>query len=245
LPLTGRVRNLFSNARSFLQRLWTFEVFAAEDTITVDGQKITGKRSVTIGKILMAILILVVGYWITGLISSFTQPIIITRLKIERNQADLIRRWLLSFLLLCLLLFSLFSVKIPLTIFAFAGGALAIGLGFGMQNLLKNFVSGLIILFERPFRIGDVLDVAGQRGTITSVGLRASILQLWDGTETLIPNSTLLEQNPTNLTYSNRKVGVTVTVGLGYGSAPRLVIQLLNEVAERHGLAEKDPKPQV
>ena len=63
---TGRVRSLFSDAGSFVQRLWTFEIFTAEDTITVEGQKITGKRSVTIGKIVMAVLILVVGYWITG-----------------------------------------------------------------------------------------------------------------------------------------------------------------------------------
>jgi small-conductance mechanosensitive channel len=80
---------------------------------------------------------------------------------------------------------------------------------------------------------------------VTSVGLRASVLQLWDGTETLIPNSTLLENNLTNWTYSNRKVRFTVTVGVAYGSDPRRVIQLLSEVAERHGLVEKEPKPQV
>jgi len=136
-------------------------------------------------------------------------------------------------------------VKIPLTVFAFAGGALAIGLGFGTQTLLKNFVSGIIILFERPFRVGDVLDVSGNRGTVTSIGLRASVLQLWDGTETLIPNSALLENNLTNWTFSNRTVRFTVAVGVAYGSDTRRVVQLLTEVAERHGLIEKDPKPQV
>jgi small-conductance mechanosensitive channel len=245
LPLSGRVQNLFAGGRSFLDRLWTFEVFTAEDTITVDGQQITGKRSVTIGKIILAILILVVGYWITGLVSRVMEPVIVKRLKIEPNQASLIRRWVRALLVASLVMFSLVSVKIPLTVFAFAGGALAIGLGFGMQTMLKNFVSGLIILFEQPFRVGDVLDVGGHKGTITGVGLRASVLQLWDGTETLIPNSTLLENNLTNWTYSNRKVRFTVTVGVAYGSDPRRVIQLLNEVAERHGLVEKEPKPQV
>jgi potassium-dependent mechanosensitive channel len=245
LPLTGRVRNLFSDARSFLQRLWTFEVFTAEDTVTVDGQKITGKRSVTIGKMVMALIILVVGYWISGLITALLEPIIAKRLKIEPNEANLIRRWLRAFLVMCLILFSLVSVKIPLTVFAFAGGALAIGLGFGMQTVLKNFVSGLILLFERPFRVGDVLDVGGEKGTVTSIGLRASILSLWDGTETLIPNSSLLESNVTNWTYSNRKVRFAVKVGVAYGSDPRKVMQLLGEAAERHGLVEKEPKPQV
>lgn len=245
LPFTGRVQNLFSGAGSFLGRLWTFELFTAEDTIIVDGQKISGKRSVTIGKIVKAVFILVGGIWFIGRVTRFAEPIIVRRLKIEANQAGLIRRWLWALMVACLVVFSLVSVKIPLTVFAFAGGALAIGLGFGMQTLLKNFVSGLILLFERPFRVGDVLDVAGQRGTVTSVGLRASILQLWDGTETLIPNSSLLENNVTNWTYSDRKVRFTVAVGVAYGSDARRVIQLLHQEAERHGLVEKEPKPQV
>jgi small-conductance mechanosensitive channel len=236
---------VFGDARSLLGRIWDFEVFSAEDTITVDGQKITGKRSVTIGKLVLAIFILVLGYWITGLLSAFVEPIIIKRLRIEPNQARLIRRWLRAFLVMCLVMFSLVSVKIPLTVFAFAGGALAIGLGFGMQTILKNFVSGLIILFERPFRVGDVLDVGGQQGTMTSIGLRASILQLWDGTETLIPNSALLENNLTNWTYTDRRVRFAMTVGVAYGSDTRRVMQLMTEAAERHGLVEKEPKPQV
>jgi small-conductance mechanosensitive channel/pimeloyl-ACP methyl ester carboxylesterase len=245
LPLTGKVRNLFGDARSFLKRFWGFEVFTAEDTITVDGQKITGKRSVTIGKVVMAVFILAFGVWLTGLVTRRVEPVIVRRLKIEPNQADLIRRWLRALMIACLVIFSLVSVKIPLTVFAFAGGALAIGLGFGMQTILKNFVSGLILLFERPFRVGDVLDVAGQQGTVTSIGLRASVLRLYNGTETLIPNSSLLENNVTNWTYTDQKVRFSVEVGVAYGSDPRRVIQLMEDVAERHGLVEKEPKPMV
>jgi small-conductance mechanosensitive channel len=245
LPFLSRVRNLFSNASTFVEKLWRLELFTAEDTITVEGQKITGRRSVTLGKILMAVLILGVGIWVTGIISRILDPIIIRRLKIEPNQARLIRRWLRAFMIVCLVMFSMISVKIPLTVFAFAGGALAIGLGFGTQTMLKNFVSGLILLFERPFRVGDVLVVAGSRGTVTEIGLRASVLQLWDGTETLIPNSSLLENNVSNWTYSNRKVRFSVTVGAAYGSDTRRVLQLLVEVADRHGVVEKEPKPQA
>ena len=169
----------------------------------------------------------------------------INRFKIDANQASLVRRWLRVVLVLSLAIFSLVSVKIPLTVFAFAGGALAIGLGFGMQTLLKNFVSGIIILFERPFRVGDVLDVAGQRGSVVGVGIRSSVLKLWDGTETLIPNSTLLENSVTNWTYSSRKVRFTINVGVAYGSDTRRVVQLLGEIAERHGLVEKEPPPQI
>jgi small-conductance mechanosensitive channel len=198
-----------------------------------------------LGKIVMAVVILVAGIWFAGLLSRIVELVIIRRLKIEPNQARLIRRWLWAVLVVCLVVFSLASVKIPLTVFAFAGGALAIGLGFGTQTVLKNFVSGLILLFERPFRVGDVLEVGGQRGTVTEIGLRASVLQLWNGTETLIPNSSLLENNVSNWTYSSPKVRFALTVGVAYGSDTRRVLQLLGEVAERHGVVEKEPKPQA
>jgi potassium efflux system protein len=245
LPFLGRVQNVFSGAGSFLNRLWKFELFTAEDTITVEGQKVTGKRSVTLSKVVMAIVILAAGVWLSQFLSRLLQPVIVRRFKIEVNQANLIRRWVHAFTVVCIVMFSLVSVKIPLTVFAFAGGALAIGLGFGMQTLLKNFVSGLILLFERPFRIGDVLEVDKQRGVVTEIGLRSSVLQLWDGTETLIPNSLLLENPVSNWTYSSRKVRFTIMVGAAYGTDTRRVIQLLLEVAERHGVVEKEPAPQA
>lgn len=245
LPLPRRLQELFTGTGSFARKVWAFELFTAEDTITVEGQPITGKRSVTLGKVILAVLILGLGIWATGLVSRLAEPIMIRRLKLEPNQAHLVRRWFRALMVVCLILFSLVSVKIPLTAFAFAGGALAIGLGFGMQTVLKNFVSGLILLFERPFRVGDVLEVGGRRGAVTQIGLRASVLQLSDGTETLIPNSSLLENSVSNWTYSSPKVRFSITVGTAYGSDTRRVMQLLGEAAERHGVVEKEPKPQV
>ncbi|HEV8544411.1 MAG TPA: mechanosensitive ion channel domain-containing protein [Verrucomicrobiae bacterium] len=245
LSFGGRLRNVLSSSGSFVSQLWGFELFVAQDTITIDGQEITGKRSVTLGKIVVAITIVVLGYWFTGLFSRRTEPFLIKHFHIEANQAGLIRRWVRVLLVFVVGFFSLIFVKIPLTAFAFAGGALAIALGFGMQTLLKNFVSGIIILFERPFGVGDILDVAGQRGTVVGIGIRSSVLELWDGTETLIPNSALLENSVTNWTYSNRKVRFSVNVGVAYGSDTRRVVQLLTEVADRHGLIEKNPQPQV
>lgn len=245
LPATTRVRDLFSEFSSFATKLWQLELFVAEDTITVDGQAISGRRSVTVGKIVLALLLLAVGYWLSSLLARFLERLAIKRLKVERNQANLIRRWVRVVLLLALAVFSLVSVKIPLTVFAFLGGALAIGLGFGTQNLLKNFISGIIILFERPFRVGDVLDLGGHRGSVVSIGIRSSVLKLGDGAETLIPNSTLLENNLTNWTYSDRKVRFSLTVGVAYGSDTRRVAHLLTEAAERHGLVQKEPAPQV
>ena len=245
LPWTARVRDLFGGFSSFASKLWQFELFAAEDTITVDGQSITGRRSVTVSKVVMAFLILAVGYWLSIIVSRLIERVVVRRFKVERNQANLIRRWIRVVLILALVIFSLVSVKIPLTVFAFLGGALAIGLGFGTQNLLKNFISGIIILFERPFRVGDVLDIGGRRGSVVGIGIRSSVLKLFDGTETLIPNSALLENNLTNWTYSDRTVRFSLVVGVAYGSDTRRVAQMLTESADRHGLVEKDPAPLV
>jgi small-conductance mechanosensitive channel len=245
LPFLSRVANLFTGVGAFFYRLWTFELFTAEDTITVEGQKITGTRSITLGKIILALLFLILAIWVTGLIARLGQRLMVKYLKLEPRQATLVRRWLRAFLVVCLFIFGLAWIRIPLTVFAFAGGALAIGLGFGLQNLLRNFVSGVLLLFERPVRVGDMVEVAGQRGTISVVGLRASVLQLFDGTEIIIPNSTLLETNLTNCTYSSRHVRFPITIGVAYGSDPRKVSDILADSAKRHGLIEEDPKPQV
>ncbi len=245
LPLSARVRDLFGGCSSFFSNFWDFELFVAQDTITVDGQTVTGRRSVTIGKVCLAVLMLAVGYWLAVLFSRLMERVAVKRLKVDPSRAGLIRRGVRGVLLVGLVVFSLVSVKIPLTIFAFLGGALAIGLGFGTQTLLKNFMSGIIILFDRPFRLGDVLEVGGSRGVVKSIGIHSSVIRVRDGTETLIPNSALLENNLTNWTYSDRKVRFTVSVGVAYGSDTRRVAQLLTEEAERHGLVQKEPAPQV
>jgi len=245
LPLSGRVSDVFGEFSSFASKFWEFELFAATDTITVDGQTVTGRRSVTVGKVCAALFILAVGYGFALLFSRFLERVAVRRLKVDPNRASLLRRVVRGVLLIGLVIFSLVSVKIPLTIFAFLGGALAIGFGFGTQTLLKNFVSGIIILIDRPFRLGDVLDINGSRGVVSSIGIHSSVIRLSDGLETLIPNSSLLENNLTNLTYSDRKVRFSVCVGVAYGSDTRRVAHLLAQEADRHGLIQKEPAPQV
>jgi small-conductance mechanosensitive channel len=245
LPFTGRVRDLFTRFSTFGSRLWNFEIFIADDTIIVDGQTIKGQRSVTVGKIILALIILVGGYLACSLFSRLVKRILDRRFHVEEGMANLIRRWVKFFLVLALIITSMASVKIPLTIFAFLGGALAIGVGFGTQTILKNFISGILLLIERPLRVGDILEVEGTRGRVVSIGIRSSIICTADGIETLIPNSAFLESNVTNWTYSNRQVRFTIHVGAGYGSSPRRVTEILGNVAQEHGLVLKDPPAQV
>ena len=231
--------------RSFLHSAWNYEVFTAEDTVEVDGQKVTGKRSVTVGKMLVALLILVLGYWLSALATRIALGVVVKRYGIDPARARLARTWMLSLIVLFLVIFSLTSVKIPLTVFAFLGGAVAIGAGFGMQVLLKNLISGLMLLAEKPFQLGDIVEVEGVRGTVTTIGVRSSTIRDLNGIETLVPNSTFIEKNVTNWTYSSSHVRFTVRVGVAYGSPTTEVRDLLLAGAARHGLVLQDPPPQV
>jgi small-conductance mechanosensitive channel len=226
-------------------QVWTFELFTALDTIEIDGQQISGKRSITVGKVFTALAILVIGYWFAARLAYLIEGLAVTRYGMDISIARITRRWILFFEVMLLVIVSMLVVRIPLTVFAFMGGAVAIGAGFGMQNMLKNLISGLMLLFERPFRPGDLVEVGGIRGRVIDIGVRSSHIRDGNGIETLIPNSTFIEQNVTNWTLSNEAVRIVVKIGIAYGSPIKKVNELLLEIADRHGLVEKTPEPRV
>ena len=245
LPLSARIDDWLKQAWEGVKRGWTFEVFSAEDTIEVDGKKITGQRSVTLGKIVIALVILVVGYWLCLYLARLIGRLAVTRFGMSAGVANLMRQWSQAFLITVLIVISLVSVKIPLTIFAFLGGAFAIGVGFGAQNLLKNVISGILVLIERPLRVGDLIEVNNVRGRVTTIGLRSSTVRDAKGMETLIPNSSFLEQHLTNWTYPNQQSRFSLRVGAAYESSTQGVIDLLNKAAGDHPQILKAPRPQV
>ena len=115
------------------------------------------------------------------------------------------------------------------------GGALAIGVGFGTQTLLRNFISGIIVLFERKVRVGDIVDVDGVQGIVTAVDVRSTTVRQFDGIETMVPNSLLLENKVTNWTGESPTMRRVVKVGVAYGSPTRQVADILQEAAAEHG----------
>jgi small-conductance mechanosensitive channel len=167
----------------------------------------------------------------------------VRRGHIAEAQARTLRNWAMIVAGFFLVVGTFAFLKIPLTVFAFFGGALAIGLGFGMQTLIKNFISGIILLAERKVRVGDILDVDGIVGTVTEVNSRSSIIRSPDDIETMIPNSLFLENRVTNWTLSHSKMRRNLRVGVAYGNDSRLVMEILTECAGRHGKIAKDPSP--
>ena len=152
LDTTGTAKNLMLG-------VWNFELFVADDTIEVDGKKITGSTSITVGKLLRAIIIFAIGIVLSIWAGRIGEKVAVGHFGLDAAHARILHKWLFALGLIVLVIFVLLWVHIPLSIFAFLGGTIAIGLGFGMQNLLKNLISGLMLLFERPFRPGDLIEV--------------------------------------------------------------------------------------
>lgn len=244
-PLTAYLADAYFGARNIAREVWNFELFTAEDTIDVDGRKITATRSVTVGKSVGAVVLLALGYLVTSWFVRRLERQLVARFKADPNVARIVRRWLQIILVAVLFVLALDLVKIPLTVFAFLGGALAIAFGFGAQNLLKNLISGIMLLVERPLKIGDLVEIGGIVGTVTNISIRSSTIRTAEGIETLVPNSVLVEHNVTNWTHSSSEVRRTVKVGVAYGSDTRKVSDTLLAQAERHGQVLKTPPPRV
>jgi small-conductance mechanosensitive channel len=125
------------------------------------------------------------------------------------------------------------------------GGALGVGIGFGLQGIVNNFVSGLILLFERPIKVGDYVSIGNQWGEIKHMGMRATVVQTFDRSEIVVPNSELVSNRVTNWTLSDRFVRLIIAVGVAYGSDVTLVMETLMECAMANSKVMRLPEPQV
>ncbi|HET9045467.1 MAG TPA: mechanosensitive ion channel domain-containing protein, partial [Casimicrobiaceae bacterium] len=243
-PFAERVADALIIGKLWAKKVWDFELFSVEDSFeTAEGRKVAGQRSVTIGKTVGALLLIFVGYWLCLRIAKLARWASVRIFRNTPEYASIVYRWLLAFLVTLLIVFSLLAVQIPLTVFAFLGGALAIGVGFGAQNLLKNIMSGIMLLVEKPLRVGDLIEFGNIRGRVTNIGFRASIVRTADGFETHIPNSTFIENNVTNLTYSSTEMRQKISIGVAYGVDPATVRKILLSVADDHAAVLRTPAP--
>jgi len=122
-------------------------------------------------------------------------------------------------------------------------GALGVGIGFGLQNIVNNFVSGLILLFERPIRVGDTVDLDSDGGTVEKIGMRASIVRTWDGAEIIVPNADLISNDVVNWTLSNDRRRMRIEVGVAYGTDPEKAAELITGVATANKDVDTHPEP--
>lgn len=231
--ISGSPRKLVEYTGTLFSDLWNYEILVIDQS------------PLTPGKIFFAALLLIGGYlasrWITKRLSERW----LSRLRLESGVQAAVQSISFYLLLTFFVLLALKIVHIPLTIFTLVGGALAIGIGFGSQNVMNNFISGLIMLVERPLRVADIVEFQGVRGTIRRIGARSTVLVTPENLEVIVPNSSLLENNVINWTLANNLVRRTVKVGVAYGSPTRQVSELLLKAAESHGKILEQPAPEV
>ncbi len=225
--------------------LWNAELYVAEESVIVDHQKISRPISVTAGKIAKALIILLLGVWSAGRMKGPVERLAARRFWMDESAAGRIGRKWTFFTFIALITFALASVNIPLAVFAFFGGTLAIAAGFGAQHLIGNFISSVILLFDRTIQVGDVVEIDGHRGRVTSIGMRSSSILRFDGVEMLVPNSQFLEQRVTNWTHSDKHVRYEISVGVSYHSPTKKVSDLILAVVKDDPHTLTDPAPIV
>jgi potassium-dependent mechanosensitive channel len=121
--------------------------------------------------------------------------------------------------------------------------ALGVGIGFGLQNIVNNFVSGLILLFERPIRVGDTLEIGDTGGNVETIGMRASIVKTWDGAEIIVPNADFISQQVVNWTLNQNRHRMVITVGVSYDTNPEQAAEIIVGVANDHKDVDATPNP--
>lgn len=137
------------------------------------------------------------------------------------------------------------AMGVDLSNLAFIAGALSVGIGFGLQDVIKNFVSGIIILFERPFKVGDWVILGGEEGKIKQINIRSTELETWTRRSVIIPNATLISSSLVNLTHGNNWQRQSILVGVSYDSDADLVTKLLLECVKSSKKVVKVPQPYV
>jgi len=217
---------------SILHYVWTLSIFTIAE------------RSITIGNVVIGLLLLFVGIKFSSYLTHIFQSLVLKRMFIEESSAfnslSLIFKLGLIF---AIILFTLSLVGIPLTAFTVIGGAVAIGVGLGSQNLVNNFLSGLVLMMEKPLKVGDTVEAANRHGKVEYIGPRSTRIRTEENMRLVIPNSHILDNVVVNYSLMDNLLRRELDVGVAYGSDVQKVKEILLQVAGEHPKVLKDPEP--
>lgn len=199
---------------------------------------------VTLGKLVTAVVMLVMSYLLSRRGAKEVDRRILTRFSVDDSIRYSLRRFTFYFFLCLSTLFTLHTLSVPVTIFTVLGGAVAVGIGFGSQNLVNNFISGVLVMLERPIRVRDFIEVDGVSGQVESIGIRSTIVRTGANAVTLMPNTTFIEKKLTNWTMSGT-IACTLRISVAYGTEIPLLNQIFLGVMEEARAILKVPTPSV
>jgi small-conductance mechanosensitive channel len=232
--------HLLATAAVFLWLRLMLRLFTAYDSVMTAVLSLfqhpigIGKMHFTLGDAFGLLLILLGGYALANGITFLVKKVVLPRLPLKRGVPYAISTVTYYCLLMLVVVAGLSAAGVDMSKFTVLTGALGVGLGFGLQNVVSNFVSGLILLFERPIHVGDTVEVGGLVGIVRRIGARSSTVVTYQGAEVIVPNSNLLSNQVINWTLSSQWRRIDVQLSVAYGTEPERVIKLLVEVAESH-----------
>lgn len=202
-----------------------------------------GQVEISLAMLLLALLAIYLSLQVSWVLRAILDTQVFPHTTMDRGISDAIKKLLHYFLVFVGLLLAMSLAGIEMGNFAVLAGAFGIGIGFGLQNIVNNFVSGLILLFERPIKVGDMIVVDQDWGYVRKIGLRSTVIETFDNSELIVPNSQLIAEKVTNWTLTTTRARVILPVGVAYGSPVEQVVEILREAAQNHPLVLDDPAP--
>jgi small-conductance mechanosensitive channel len=204
-----------------------------------------GSFTLSFTGIFWGILVFVLGYFLTRWFQGWLDGSVMARGKVDAGVRNSIRTVVGYAGLAIAVLMGVSAAGIDLSNFALIAGGLSLGIGFGLQNVVSNFVSGLILLAERPFKAGDWIVAGPVSGTVKKISVRATEIETFQRQTVILPNSDLINSAVGNWTHRNKLGRIEIPVGVGYGSDAKRVHEILLEIASNHPLVLKNPEPFV
>lgn len=204
--------------------------------------RILGDMTFTYGGIALFVLIIYLSSKISSTIKFLAEDKSYYKNRKETANIAVILRF---FLVTIGFILALLVSGIPIDRLTIILGALSVGIGFGLQNIVNNLISGIILIFEKPIQVGDLVELQQYTGFVKDIGIRSSIIRTYDGAEVIVPNGNLVSQEVINWTLSNRQRRVEIRVGVAYGSDVKKVTEVLTNVLESHEKVMKYPTPAV
>ena len=204
-----------------------------------------GKFHFSIIGLLGGVAFFFVGLWVTRWLQRWLDGNVLARSKLDSGVRNSVKTGFGYVGIAIAALFGVSAAGIDLSSLALVAGALSLGIGFGLQNIVSNFVSGLILLVERPFKVGDWVVTGTTEGFVRRISVRATEIETFQHLSIIVPNSELINASVGNWTHKNRLGRVEIAVGVGYNSDPRRVMEILLEIAQAQENVLKNPEPAV
>jgi len=199
--------------------------------------------SISLGGIISFFLIVFFTYIIIRFVKNIFKDEWVSNSSLPRGMAEALSMLIRYIVVAFGVYLALDAIGINMDKFGFMAGALGVGIGFGLQNVVLNFIAGLILSFEQPIHVGDIIEVDNDMGTVIEIGVRASIIITWDGSEVIIPNGLLISKRVVNWTLTDQKRRLVIPIRTAFNADPKQVIEILKKVAINHVITLDTPAP--